>query len=255
MEPVKKSAFLLTGTIQPNNMILTELTDPLVRKNQYMQSIRFWVENFTFPVVFVDNSSTDISAYFEKEIAGGRLEILTFEGNDYPRELGKGPGELSCLLYAGANSKILAGIDLIYKVTGRLQILNMHMFTDRLQNLDFDVSADLSYNLRFADSRLFVYRSSFLIDYLAALRSELNDSKNKYFENALATGIVQLIKNGGVFIPFNTRPRFVGVSASINKSYHSPFIIWTFRNIIKKVKYGLVLRRVRSIKQAGTHEQ
>ena len=39
---------------------------------------------------FVENTDYDISSYFTKEIGQGRLECLSFNGNDYDKSFGKG---------------------------------------------------------------------------------------------------------------------------------------------------------------------
>jgi hypothetical protein len=237
-----KLILLLTGTVKPENMILTKLMDPAIRKEQYLRALDFWLTKTSIRIVFVENSGVNLSSYFQDEIASKRLEILTFKDNTSPRELGKGFGEINCMLYAHTVSRFIKDADFIFKVTGRLKIMNFESFLNRLASNEIDVSADLSNNLNFSDSRFWGYRPAFFYEHLFGFRNLLNDSKGIFFEHILAKAILQSLRKGGTFLPFRTRLRVQGVSGTSNKSYGSLFAVWYLRNLIKKVKHKLLVR-------------
>lgn len=86
----KSPVLLLTACINPNGMCKTVLTDTTQRLEQYLEAIRFYLKAIPNRVLFVENTDYDISSYFTKEIGQGRLECLSFNGNDYDKSFGKG---------------------------------------------------------------------------------------------------------------------------------------------------------------------
>ena len=80
-----KYVLLLTACISPNGMCQTRLTDAEVRKQQYIEALQFYLKAVKYPIAFVENTGVDISGGFKSYIESGRLEVLTFRGNDYDR--------------------------------------------------------------------------------------------------------------------------------------------------------------------------
>ena len=80
---------LLTGCINPNGMLYTALSNTEERKTQYIEAINYYLSNTTYPIVFVENSGTDISHLFTDAIKSNRMEYLSFSGNNN-KERGKG---------------------------------------------------------------------------------------------------------------------------------------------------------------------
>ena len=97
---------LLTACINPNGMLYTTIQDTELRKKHYIESLFFYLTKTQYKIVFVENSNTDISSLYQKEISEGRLECITFDGNNYDRSLGKGYGEALILDYACMHSKL-----------------------------------------------------------------------------------------------------------------------------------------------------
>ena len=242
---------LLTGTVRPENMILTKLLDPTVRKEQYLDALNFWLTHTDFPIVFVENSGVDLSAHFESGIASGRLEILTFRDGDHSNEFGKGYGEINCMRYAHTHSALLQKADFLFKVTGRLKVINFRSFAKPELLKNVDVTADLSNTLAYADSRFWGYAPAFFARHLAGLQHELNDSRGVYFEHILAKSIIGSVREGGSFRPFNTRLRVEGVSGTSKKSYHSGFVVWYIRDLVKKMKHRSLIKSLDRI--GGVH--
>lgn len=223
----KKVAILLTGTVKPDNMTHTKIQDAEIRMNQYIDSIRFWLRTAKLPVIFVENSDTNLSQSFKQEIAKGSLEVLSFDGNNFDKRLGKGYGELNCLEYALANSKFYDDADFIFKITGRYKVLNfINFFKNYTLTPDIDLIVDFKWNLSFCDSRFFGFVPSFINDFLLDYRSIINDSNGIFFEHILAKASLTAIANGYNFKPLVTLPRIEGYSASSGVKYNSNYLHW-----------------------------
>lgn len=70
-----------------------------IQKEHYLRSIRWYLKHTGLPIVIVDNSKFDFSPFFTQEIRCGRLECITFDGNNYNVNLGKGFGEGEIMIY------------------------------------------------------------------------------------------------------------------------------------------------------------
>ena len=103
----RRYVILLTSCVNPNGMPFTALSDINVRKQQYLDALRFYVNNTPLPIVYVDNSNVDIKEYnVISNIVDDRLELLSFDGN-HDKEHGKGYGELEIIDYAIKHSNII----------------------------------------------------------------------------------------------------------------------------------------------------
>lgn len=100
---------LLTACVNPNGMSNTAIQDIDIRKQQYKDAIDFYLRRTDYGIVFVENSSTDMSQGYCVPISKGRLEMITFEGNNYDRKLGKGYGEAMIIDYVFKHSRLLSG--------------------------------------------------------------------------------------------------------------------------------------------------
>lgn len=237
----KSVVVLLTGTINANNMAFTQLQDAELRKNQYVEAIRFWTKLSGITVVFVENSSADLSSYFQKEIETGLLELLSFNGNEFDRSLGKGYGELKCLEFAYRNSRFIKYADFVFKSTGRYKLLNFSSFLDTYTtDPNVNLLVDFKWNLTFCDSRFFGFAPAFIPDFLLKFESIVNDSKGIYFEHILCKAALTAIANDYIFKPLATLPRIEGYSGSSGAKYNSNFLHW-FRY---KFEYNLKHRSI-----------
>lgn len=228
----KNVIILLTGTVKPGNMSYTQLKDPKERYTQYINAIKFWLEYTKLKVIFVENSNTDVSKYFKSYIDSNRLEILTFQGNDFDRNLGKGYGELVCLEYAYQKSNNLRNADIVFKITGRHKVLNFNTFLNHYLNNKVDIIVDFKRAMRFCDSRFFAFSPDFLSSYLFKYKPIINDSENIFFENILCKAALCALKDGYKFSPYITLPRIEGSSGTFNEKYNSNIMSW-FKNKFK----------------------
>jgi len=190
----RKVCVLLTATIDCKGVAFMKRNDPVVRENDYVQSMAKWIDSTTCPIVFCENSGYPIERIEKvmRKCANRETESLQFEGQDFPRELGKGFGEFRTIKYAIQHSNIIMNSDYVVKVNGRYFIRNIEAVTSALSHIDdIYVMADLGLNLSWANSQVFVFQPSFIRNYLSTFQGSLNDSKGFYFEQALARAILR----------------------------------------------------------------
>lgn len=228
---------LLTGCINPAGMAYTSLSNPEARKEQYINAIRFYLTETRYPIVFSENSGTDISPLFKDEIELGRMECLPFFGNQ-DKERGKGFGECEIIQYALDHSRIIrsAKDQCIAKITGRLivrnitRIIQWHTFLFSRQTVFFSINSDLT----FPDSRFMIAPITFYRIFLES-KETINDSKGYYFENALCDAIKK--EKHYPYMPFLYMPCIEGTSGSTGKVYSNETKSISF--VFKYAKYAL----------------
>lgn len=228
---------LLTGCINPNGMTMTALSNQEERKRQYVEAIHFYLSRTSYPIVFSENSGTDISHLFKKEIKSGRLEYLSFSGNQN-KEKGKGYGECEIIQYALSNSKIIhiAKDKRIAKITGRLIIRNINSIV-RVHSILFPpktVFCAINSNLSFPDSRFIIAPECFYHSFLKS-KEVINDSNGYFFEHALCDTIKR--EKQFPYSPFLLMPQIEGMSGSNGKIYKNQKMSLSL--ILKYMRYTL----------------
>lgn len=210
---------LLTGCINPNGMSYTTLSNIEERRNQYIEAINYYLSNTRYPIVFTENSGTDISFLFSKAILSGRMEYLTFNGNQ-DKERGKGYGECEIIQFALDNSNIIQSNhnQLIAKITGRLIVKNIKTITciHTLLCPKHTVFCSFNSDLSFPDSRFFIAPSSFF-NLLIRSKETINDLKGYYFEHALCDMLKE--EKEVIYSPFFLYPQIIGMSGSTGIQY------------------------------------
>jgi len=207
---------LLTACINPDGMPFTTLSDKEVRRKQYLNALNFYLESTSYPIVFTENSDTDISRDYTDAIKNGRLEILTFKGNNNKTK-GKGYGESIIIEYALNHSKLISSETLVVKITGRLMVKNITAVLTERFPLQKPQSVVCAYNsdFSFPDSRLFIAPISFLREFLKD-KEQIDDSIGVFFEHILSKNII----NGQTpWAPFWTEPAISGCSGTTGKKY------------------------------------
>ena len=153
---------LLTCCVDPKGMAYTVINDRNTRIKQYYEAFDFYLENTSYKILIVENTLFDID---EKYLNNDRVEYLTFNGNDFNKELGKGYGEVLIIEHALNNSKFLKENkdSYIIKITGRLSALNINKLIDSLpDNNKGYVSANITWDRNFAYSHFFISNFKFL---------------------------------------------------------------------------------------------
>ncbi len=189
-----------------------------------------------YPIVFCENSG-----YKSEEIEGligsvvnNKSEYLQFDGQQFPRELGKGYGELTAIKYAVEHSNIIRHSDYVIKVNGRYFIKNIKKITRALlTDRDVYIVADLQRNLTWGDTRVFIFKPSFITDYLSELLDSINDLKGSFLEHALARAVFRAIGDGYKWKPLPSNPIIIGYSGT----YDIPYNPSVFRQIADEISH------------------
>lgn len=238
---MKDLLIFLTGCINPNGMSFTALQDDNLRKQHYVDSIRFYLGKTDIPILFVENSDNDISYLFRQEIQIGRLEILTFQGNDYDKKLGKGYGEMLILEHASLFSHFFKSASFIFKITGRYKVLNIGSYINRYYDNKnvFDLTVNFTKNLSFVDSRFWGANPSFYKEILIKYKEMINDSKSIYFEHVLCKATHEAIINGYKYSCLYHYPRYAGIYGTDGTTYNDTFRNWIHKEILYKILNGI----------------
>jgi hypothetical protein len=231
---------LLTGCINPNGMSFTTLNNPRERREQYVAAINYYLTNSNYPIVFVENTGTDISEQFTSAIQSGRMEYLSFNGNK-EKERGKGYGECEIIQYALEHSKLIHSSKdkRIIKITGRLIIQNISLIT-KIHTIIFSpkyVICTISNDFTYADSRFVIAQADFYQKFIKH-KEMINDTKGYYFEHALCDTIKREAFYS--FTPFYIMPQIIGVSGSTGEIYQKKF--QTFYSRLSYAKHALYLK-------------
>jgi hypothetical protein len=125
----------MTATISPPAGVPALLrTDPADRLADYERAIAFYLglpASIVDRVVFAENSGSDLSSLrriAEERGEGKNVELLTFNGLDYPVEYGRSVGETRLIETALRRSRLLSALPPdkpFWKVTGRLRFTNI----------------------------------------------------------------------------------------------------------------------------------
>lgn len=207
---------LLTGTININNCTHLERSDISTRTIDYYLAIKWWLDNTTLKVVFVENSENTLE--FLNSIKNDRLELISFNNNDYDRNYGKGYGERLSILYALENSTFLKDCTQFMKMNGRLIITNFDIIQNVINNLgNIDILIMLMNNNRTVRSEFFIISVHLFNDYF--LKKDIDDSKGLYFEVALANVINEVGNKYDVKFLRYENVEMKGYSGTYNTKY------------------------------------
>ena len=220
-------------TINPNHVKNLERKSPLIRLDDYKKSLSKWINNQQpNKIIIIENSGYDL--YELKKIAESsnskkKIEFLSIDTNNYfSPELGKGYGESLILKEAAKNSLLLRESESFIHVSGRYYIKNFMSFHDEFINSDSDIFLNLSDNLKYCAANIYAGKKDFLLKYLIPETEKINDSKNYFFENSVATATLKaIIENYKFEIP-KTYPIIDGIIGTNNKEYKY--------NIFQKIK-------------------
>ena len=209
---------ILPTTIHVNNCYAVQRDNPVDRLQDTIVCLEKWLSNTNFRIVLVENSNTDLS--FLKPLQEGfpgRLELLSFDGNDYPREYGKGYGEMLSINYAVDNSKFVSQDDYVLKCTGRYFLSELSKVFD--ENFDNNFQAVVYSSEDYPDgsaSVFFYLKKNIYQEKMATFF--VNDSKGNYFEHALQNTIKSLLADSVLKID---KMGIEGISGTANKP-----VIW-----------------------------
>lgn len=138
---------ILTSTVYinlNNNLNKDSLyqKEPLERINDYIKSVKEWLQNSNLNIILVENSGyTFEELKNEKELYKNRFEIITFketeleEANYLKFTDSKGASEMFSIDYVYKNSKLIHSSKFIIKITARFFIHELESYLNQF-NLD-----------------------------------------------------------------------------------------------------------------------
>ena len=224
---------LLTACVNPGGMANTMHTDCQQRKKEYREAIFFYLQNTKLLIVFCENTLCDMSNYFSSYIESGRLEYLTFDGNNYDKNRGKGVGEVEIMEYAFSHSKLLQDGDSIIKITGRLKVLNIKklIFLRNVFGKEF-IQLKIKSDGTFAHSQFFIAPIIFLRKYFIPLEKYIDDRNYIYFEHLLGRAVKE--QNEYCLLPLLIFPSIKGVSGTNAQPYLSNLSLYERMQYIRR---------------------
>ena len=181
---------LLTTCLDTNNCNGVQRSNLNVRLDDYKKSIDCWIKNTNYKLLIVENS--DNGKYFEnyeKENVD-RVEIVTFDGNNFPRHLGKGYGEREAILYAIQNNNKFKNIKNYFIITGRYFIYNLDIWIKQLtKDIHIMSKPIIKKSQGIKGIANWIYNDCFFMTKFALEKYyknvEIDDTQIKYGEHAL----------------------------------------------------------------------
>jgi len=254
-QPLKTSEsntiLLLTASVNVGGMVFMALQDVKIREQHYLDAIRFYYENTSLPILLVENTNHDFTARLPEDIRNSnRVEFLTFPGNNFPKERGKGYGELESMSHAVAHSKMINEKTVIIKVTGRYKVINIRDFVKAAMNNKYHQCQVLYFKgQRKAFSGIFCISKRFIEHYLIPNHELMNDTKGVYFEHVLATTLLDYVADGSNYSLLPSFPRLSGISGTENIQHRTNnYSFWLRRQLlykVVKVNYQLLDKLIR----------
>ena len=213
----RRYVILLTACVNPGGMPFTVLNDTSERLRQYREALDFYLRKTTLPIVFCENTLCDFSEDYKEYIAAGRLEYISFDGNNFDKSKGKGYGEALIMEEAFRTSVIIKPSDIIVKITGRLKVTNINNLINENNRFFVNTIQTMNPSNTFVDSRIVISPLSFFQNIFLPQKYLINDSENSFFENVLFKSL--LLRKNYMFIPFLHIPEILGISGSKGIEY------------------------------------
>ncbi len=244
----RPAVLLMTATITPPSGT-PELArnDANLRLQDYCEALRFYLtlpDHSVNKIIFIDNSDSDLSALeaVTREVPHKKkVELIRFQGNDHPPEFGKGYGEFKLIDYGMTHSTLISPDDLVWKVTGRLRVLNLSQLID---------TAPLQYNMycdlrdvpiigdqfganEWMDLRVFSWSKKgyklYIQNRFKLLKAELTGSPERYFFKLLRAAQ----KSSGIVPRFRMQPNIAGFGGRLNVDYQNNS--YRYKNMLRRI--------------------
>lgn len=225
---------LLTATITPNSYSKLKITEPKVRKQQYLETLIFYIQKTNFNIVFAENSGDPLEGF---PLLPERIEYLSFKSEPIQPDRGKAYKELELIDFALKNSNFIKEAKGLAKITGRLKVLNINRLSGKFLKLkkkhDHLAYAN-SYKPKNMDSRCFFFTPDF---WLFQRETGKNITLLYNFELSLWDSIYQYQQvEGKRYIPFYEPLRIKGRSGFSGEEYKYNLLIHYSRFIRNLVR-------------------
>lgn len=248
-----KTVILLTACINPSGMSYTALQNVELRKKQYIDAILFYLQKTNYNIVFCNNSGEDISSEVSIKVSQklySRIEFISFNGNDYNNELGKGYGEFEIIKKGVLNSVYIKNAKYILKITGRYIAVDVESVIKKTNFVTMwkqkRLYVDISDEFQSADARCFYGSKDFFLKFVN-IENLVNDENKFYFEHLFYQFLCNnpLIKQESFYITNSyiyMGELISGMSGTLGTLFHAQtYSYWDklrlLRNYCEKEKY------------------
>ncbi|RFM35846.1 hypothetical protein [Chitinophaga silvisoli] len=214
---------VLTSTVYVNSSF-TVLTDPEVRRQQYIESVLFYLgKPGISAIVICDNSGFDYGEVPEiidhAALYKKKIETLSFKA-DSIRILhqGKGYGEGMIMNYVFDKSVLLREYSSFFKITGRVKVLNFthihHLI--RPGNIYFEAIGNNPFKKQqLVDTRFYYCTREVFEKVLINQYVEVDDNAGRYLEHVYCDALTAYHVHHQ---PFGRVPVWEGVSGSTGQT-------------------------------------
>ena len=224
------AVLLMTATLQPPANAVAR-ADPAARLADYAAALTYYLRlpaDTVDRIIFADNSASGIAAI--RQIVTSfphdkSVEVMSFAGNDHAVSLGKAYGEFKLIDIALAHASIIKPDDMIWKVTGRLKVLNLPALHHAIRRVQPDIVCDLHNvpwigtgrwrNNHRMDLRVFAFRPAAFASAYQGVWSRLSpfDDTSMYAVTLAARGRLRVLPR------FPVQPALDGVSGRHQRNY------------------------------------
>jgi hypothetical protein len=229
---------LLTAAIDIKGMKKAYPKDPKTRERDYISSLNYYIQNHpkVRKIVFVENSGWPLDLIKQAcadNPHGKEVEFISLNINDFPREYGKGFGEISLIDMGIKQSRLAKSSSHIGKITGRIRLLNLTNILTRIELNKYKCIFDVKdqgwflkkYVLRekfaspYADTRFLIFEKSFYLQYFQP-RLLNHDAGVFYMEREIFNAIEIAKESESVLNRFPIEPNFSGIAGHfLGKNY------------------------------------
>lgn len=177
---MSERCILITGTIV-QNVIRTVPEDPKIRRQAYLDNLKYYSEILDDPIIFLENSTYSFDDDFDfKDLFNNKnIKLIKF-----PISLGvsqgKGFQEFEML---DQTVELLSGVySSFFKISGRYRYLNI---TDLIDYSNGDLTIDLLRRKHEAVTSIFYVTFDFYKDYLLNVYQEVDDINGDSIEQII----------------------------------------------------------------------
>lgn len=212
---------VLTSTIDPKGVAFMQRSDPDVRLADYKAALRRWVADpWARNIIVVENSGYSLDALkriVDEGSFGRNIEFLSFDGQDFPRHLGKGYGETLALTHVMEHSRQLRETTRFLKINGRYYVPRLGRILSDMTT-ETQIFCNLNKKMTFSDSRFFGGDLAFLRR-VCTEGLQVNDQEGVWFEHVLARSVLRGVADGLTWRFISTLPNIQGSSATTDRAY------------------------------------
>jgi len=238
----KQFSLLLTCTIDVKGIANMERNDTALRLKDYKDALTKWLDDpWVNNIILVENSGyplDELRLLADRHQYEKSVEFLSFNGQDFPRQLGKGYGEAIALRYVYQHSQQLQRTGRFVKINGRYFVPNLRRVLSGMHT-DTAVFFTLNRGMSFSDSRVFGGDLAFL-GRVGESGLRVDETLGYWFEHALAAAGLQAISDGCAWRFITNLPVVQGLSGTFNGPYKEPYYKLWLKGRVHALKQRLL---------------